>query len=124
MYAESLIEKYSNIKIVFLPKNTTSCLQPLDADIIKNFKVKYRKKLMGHLLARIVDDQNAFEIANETDVVQAITWIRSAWKEASKDTIKNCFAKCGVVEQPTSFDKDEDANEKFNSLFEELSEEL
>ena len=44
VHPENLLGKNSNIKIVFLPKNTTSRLHPLDAGIIKNFKVKYRKK--------------------------------------------------------------------------------
>ena len=48
-----LSKKFSHIKVIFLPKNTTSRLQPLDAGIIKNFKVQYRKLLVAHILAQI-----------------------------------------------------------------------
>ena len=52
-HPEYFINCFSHVKIVFLPKNTTSKLQPLDAGIIKNFKVFYRKQLLQHVLARI-----------------------------------------------------------------------
>ena len=46
----------SNMKIVFLPPNTTSLLQPLDAGIIKRVKMDYRSRLLSHL-ARVCDSE-------------------------------------------------------------------
>ena len=93
VHPPSLIDKFSNIKIIFLPKNTTSRLQPLDAGIIQSFKSKYRKRLMRHVLARINEDLLASEIAKEIDVLQAIEWVAKAWDDVTAKTIKNCFAK-------------------------------
>ena len=98
VHPTSLIDIYSNIKIVFLPKNTSSRLQPLDAGIIQSFKTKYRKKLMRYVIARINDDLTASEIAKGIDILQAITWVADSWKEVSVETIKNCFAKCGITD--------------------------
>ena len=86
--------KYSNIKVVFLPKNTTSRLQPLDAGIIKNFKVKYRKKLLRHVISRITNDLSASDIAKEVDILQTITWVAAAWNEMvdwKATSIQECF---------------------------------
>ena len=51
----------------FLPKNTTSRLQPLDAGIIQNFKVKYRKLLLKFVISRVNDKKTASEIVKEVD---------------------------------------------------------
>ncbi|XP_066921311.1 tigger transposable element-derived protein 6-like [Clytia hemisphaerica] len=95
VHPPSLVDKYSNIKVVFLPKNATSRLQPLDAGIIQSFKSKYRMKLMRFVIARTKEDVLASEIAKQVDVLQAIEWVAKAWEEVSTDTIKNCFRKCG-----------------------------
>ena len=73
-HPESLAEpgKYSNIKIVFLPPNCTSVLQPLDLGIIKNFKVHYRKLLLQHVIGKIDDAESAHEIVKSVNVLNAI----------------------------------------------------
>ena len=88
-HPESLSERYSTIKVVFLPKNTTSRLQPLDAGIIRNFKLKYRKKLLKFVISRINDNVKATDIIQEVDVLKAISWIKSAWDEVSEEAIVN-----------------------------------
>ena len=113
VHPENLVGKCSNIKIVFLPRNTNLCLQPLDVGIIKNFKVKYQQK---YVIARISNDLSASDIAKEVDILQVITWVAAAWKEVSKTTIKNCFAKCGIVQQVFENDESE-LDDEFAELF-------
>jgi hypothetical protein len=40
----------TNVRVQFLPKNTASFLQPLDAGIIQNFKVNYKALFLRWLL--------------------------------------------------------------------------
>lgn len=54
-----------NIKMEYLPQNTTSELQPLDQDIIRSFKMHYRKEVVRRLH---VESQTATTI----DVLQAL----------------------------------------------------
>ena len=99
-----LCDKFSNIKVVFLPKNTTSRLQPLDAGIIKNFKVHYKKKLVRYAFAQINGTSaTATDIMKKIDVLTAIRWVKQAWEEVGGCTIQNCFKHCGFhpVPEPT-----------------------
>ena len=52
-HPETLQARLINIKIAFLPKNTKSRLQFLNASIIRSFKHKYRKLLVCHVVSRI-----------------------------------------------------------------------
>jgi transposase len=64
-----------NIKLQFLPPNTTSCLQPLDQGIIRTFKVYYRKNLIRHVLSRIDDTMTASDICKCVHVLHAVKWV-------------------------------------------------
>ena len=90
-HPESLTGQFSNINDTFLPKNTTSKTQPLDASIIANWKVKYKKRLLRHVCGQVDSVKNATEIVKSINVLMAIEWGRQAWDEVSEMTIKKCF---------------------------------
>ena len=98
-HSPDLVDSFSNVKVVFLPVNTTSRLQPLDAGVIKNFKVHYRRHLLAYALSRIneVSSGNASAICKSVSVLDAIPWIKHAWEDVSPTTIANCFHHCGAI---------------------------
>ena len=77
-HPESFIDCFSHVKIVFLPKNTTSKLQPLDAGIIKNFRVFYRKRLLQHVLTRIKPGSKASDVISNVNLLKSIGWVMDA----------------------------------------------
>ena len=83
-HPESFIDCFSHVKIVFLPKNTTSKLQPLDAGIIKNFKVLYPKQLLQYVLAKIKPGSNASDVISSVDLLKSIGWVMDAWRKVKK----------------------------------------
>ena len=58
----------SNVKLIFLPPNTTSRLQPCDAGIIQNVKMHYRKQLLRYVLNRMDEATCASDLAKEINV--------------------------------------------------------
>ena len=113
-HSPELVDSYSNVKVVFLPVNTTSKLQPLDAGIIKNFKVHYRRQLLKYTLSRIREgsSETASAISKSVSVLDAIRWIKQAWEDVSTKTITNCFHHCGAF--PSQ--EDEDQGDPFADL--------
>ena len=73
-------------------------LQPLDAGVIQNFKVKYRKSLVKYVLSRINDNAADAEIVQDVNILMAIWWVQLAWKYVTFSTVKRCFEKCDFCE--------------------------
>ena len=98
-----LKDRFSNIRVIFLP---TSKLQPLDAGIIKKFKVHYRRLLLKHTLAQIDStDLSATAIVKSINVLTAIRWIKMAWDKVKPETVIKCFKRTGA------FPEDEESEE-------------
>ena len=107
---------FSNIKVVFLPKNTTSKTQPLDAGIIANWKVKYKKRLLRYVCSRADGSTNASEIVKSINILMVIEWGRDAWNEISNSTIKECFQITGLYPQDPVLEDDPFEGEQFHDL--------
>lgn len=88
------IEDLSNLRLVFLPPNTTSHGQPLDAGIIKNLKQYYRKNMVSRLVQSL--DEN---VEFKPSLLFCLNLLKQAWMSVKKETIVNCFAHCGFVSQ-------------------------
>ncbi|XP_066965019.1 tigger transposable element-derived protein 1-like [Macrobrachium rosenbergii] len=84
-----LADEFSWLKVKFLPPRTTSLLQPMDQQIIANFKKLYTMALF----------QKCFEVTNEISLTLTEFWkehfhilscvrlINKAWADVSKRTL-------------------------------------
>jgi hypothetical protein len=90
----------SNVKIRFLPPNTTCMLQPMDAGIIKSFKAHYRRFFLLWIVAQIEGGTGLSQI----DLLTAIAYVLQAWNEVSSNTIRNCWIHTRIMTATTSAD--------------------
>ncbi|GBM68865.1 hypothetical protein AVEN_261838-1 [Araneus ventricosus] len=90
-----------NIKLVFLPPNTTSTIRPLDQGIIRSFKFHYRKTIVQQIIKDIdshnsSDSLTANKLSKSLSILDSVHTIRNAWDIVSSKTISNCYKKCGL----------------------------
>jgi DDE superfamily endonuclease/Tc5 transposase DNA-binding domain/Fission yeast centromere protein N-terminal domain len=86
-----------NVKIRWLPPNTTSHWQPLDQGIIASFKLYYRRQWVDYILQMLQADKDPNKTVN---LLKAIQWTRIAWNNCvTNTTIQHCFVKSTVVKE-------------------------
>ncbi|XP_064414835.1 jerky protein homolog-like [Latimeria chalumnae] len=88
--AESLKTSDGNIKFFYLPKNTTSKIQPLDQGIIANFKKAYRKEPVKELVA---SDNSITDHLKKYSLKDMMYLANKSWKSITRSCIKNCWMK-------------------------------
>ena len=91
--------RFSSIRVVYLPPNTTSRVQPLDLGIIQSTKIHYRKYFLRYVLSKIEECTSAAEVVISVDVLLAIRWISKAWNEVKEETNHRCFKRAGIPDE-------------------------
>jgi len=112
--AHAVDVQLTNVKLAFLPPNTTSLAQPMDQGIIANFKKQYRSLV----LQRLVNDMDtgmssgdrAAEVARKLTALDSLHMQREAWNKISQSTIVNCYSRASFVlaMEDNAADKDEE----------------
>jgi len=87
----------ANIRIIWLPANSTSQFQPLDQGVIQNLKVYYRKQWLEFIVNQIEHEIDPYD---SVTVLNAIRWCIYAWVHyVSNSVIYSCFLKSTIIER-------------------------
>jgi hypothetical protein len=88
--AHPSFENLLAIRVIFLPPNSTSHTQPMDAGVIRCLKAHYRRQLLIKMI-HAMDSKTQFT----PNLYDAIQLLSIAWHAVTPETINNCFHHCG-----------------------------
>ncbi|XP_029655770.1 tigger transposable element-derived protein 4-like [Octopus sinensis] len=89
-----------NVKLYFIPPNTSACIQPCDMGIIKSLKHNYRLAFLQRVIAVIDSDDACLKsVVNSITLLDALHMLKMVWREVKIATIYNCFRKAGFHEE-------------------------
>lgn len=86
---------HPNVKVVFLPANTTSLIQPMDQGIIATFKAVQLRLTFEWLLNELDSDSNMTvpEIWKKYTMVNCLEFIRKSIAAVQQKTLAGCWKK-------------------------------
>ncbi|RHY29460.1 hypothetical protein DYB32_005117 [Aphanomyces invadans] len=91
----------TNVRVLLLPPNTTSVLQPLDAGIIAALKRHYQRRQLDYVISRLDSESPHLAALSENlyavDLLTAIRWLDDSWSAVSPKVIQNCWNHTGVL---------------------------
>jgi transposase len=91
--SHTTVKDFENIKLCFMPPNTTALLQPLDQGIIHSFKLEYRRILVKQQLIAVNCGKSTVEFLKSLSLLDALYFVNQGWKNVKMLTIQNCFKK-------------------------------
>lgn len=96
------MSKFLNIRLTFLPPQTTPLLQPMDLGIIRNVKFYYRTQIMRKMLASIDEGSTPQQFSKSVNIRLALFMLKRALFLVKPETIRHCFEKAGFSKSDNS----------------------
>ena len=89
-----------NVRVILLPTNTTSLLQPLDAGVVASVKMQYRKRVIERAVDLLENDITIglFDV----DLRSANLYVVDIWIKMERSMIINCWRTTELVNLDSS----------------------
>ncbi|EMP31440.1 Proteasome assembly chaperone 1 [Chelonia mydas] len=118
---------HPNVKVVFLPLNTTSILQPMDQGVIANFKAYSLRSTFAQAVVATDGEtgKTLYDFQKSRNIYQAIINIAQAWAEVTQVCLNAIWKKVcpQFVHSFKGFKKDETYEEVADEIV-KLAEQL
>lgn len=85
--------RYSNIRLEFLPPNTTALIQPCDQGILRSVKARYKNRVAKNYLAYYKAGIPINRFLNECDVKRCADFLIAEWRALESDVICASFRR-------------------------------
>ncbi|XP_068210912.1 tigger transposable element-derived protein 1-like [Palaemon carinicauda] len=86
---------YPDVKVVYLPQNTTSILQPMVQGAISAFKAYYLRTTFAKAVAATEDNEMTLrDFWKNYNILQCIKNIDTAWHEVTEKCMQGIWKKC------------------------------
>ncbi|XP_015114899.1 jerky protein homolog-like [Diachasma alloeum] len=79
--------KSQEVRVEFLPPDTTAMLQTFDQGWMRNLKVSYRQQLMKFIMGSVNAGGSLDEAMKNLTIKEVIFWASNSWSQLSNETI-------------------------------------
>nr|XP_022902916.1 tigger transposable element-derived protein 1-like [Onthophagus taurus] len=84
-----------DVKVIYMPPNTTSVLQPMDQGVISTFKAYYLRLALKAMIKAIDTNSNQTvkDYWRSYDILKGLQNLKSAWNEVTKNCLNGVWRK-------------------------------
>ena len=97
-HPEELKTRDGSVTCMFLSRNTTSLIQPMDQGVLQAMKNRYKRKLLQKVICGqdLDPTQNIKELVKQHTLKEALYMLADAWEERSADSIFKAYNKLQI----------------------------